>query len=990
MASYKEQDFETHIVEHLTDPTHGDGAYVQRASSDYDKELCLIPEEIIAFVKATQPEEYEKLQEQYGADAGRNLCIRIRNTIRRWGALRVLREGVKDRGATIQLVYFRPSSTLNPAHEQLYRKNRLSVVRQLHYSTKHPSRSLDLGIFVNGIPIFTAELKNSLTGQFVEQAKKQYRKKRRPPEPLFQFKRCLAHFAVGNEKVFYTTRLAGDDTYFLPFNKGIENPTNPDGHKTAYLWETVWHKDSLLDLLQNYLCMQIDKEKVYDPEKGAIVTKESETLIFPRYHQLDVVRKLLRAAREDRAGHNYLVQHSAGSGKSNSIAWLSHGLRQLYRSGEKERLFDTIIVVTDRRVLDEQLQNTIKQFEQTAGTVVPITKTSQQLKEALEKGKDILITTIQKFPVISEAMSELEGNRFAVVVDEAHSGQTGENAKHLKKTLSASLDEAEEKDETDVDLEDEIVQEIRARGQQAHISYFAFTATPKNKTLELFGRKNEEGTYVPFHVYSMRQAIKERFILDVLDNYITFKRYFKLVKSIDEDKEYETRKAARALTSYVDLQPHAINTKANICLDHFLDVTADAINGKGRAMLVTRSRLHCVRYYLTLKRLMKERGLSVEPLVAFSGTVEDPDTGAKYTESSLNELGSKTDIRDAFKLPKYRILIVANKFQTGFDCPPLHTMWVDKKLGGVSAVQTLSRLNRTMWSEGKTEVVVLDFVNEAEAIQTAFQDFYQTTFLGEETDPNKLYDLAAELRNLEVYTPQDVDDFAEVFFDESQPGEQLQPILDRVVQQWRQRDEETREDFRSLLQSFARLYGYVGQLIDFEDPDLEKLYVFARNLNRKLPPREGGGLPQEILDEVDLDSFRIQETYDGSLSLNPQDGEVQGISTTTSGQASDAEREYLSNIVSALNEAYGLDLSERDKIRVKEIVEDVETDDSVEAVMTGPNSRSNKRHHVNKVIEQKVMAQVNHSIELFQRLNDHEVKKEFKRRLFNQLLQQFG
>jgi type I restriction enzyme R subunit len=982
---YKEQDFEEHVVEHLTDKKRGDGRYVQRDSSDYDKDLCLIPDELIEFVKSTQPKEYEKLQRQYGDETDRNICLRLKDNIQRWGTLKVLRQGIKDLGAKIDLVYFRPSSTLNPEHEKLYRQNRPCVVRQLYYSTKHPGRSLDLGIFINGIPIFTAELKNSLTGQFVEQAKKQYRKDRRPPEPLFRFKRCLAHFAVGNEEVYYTTKLAGDGTYFLPFNKAIENPPNPTGHKTAYLWETVWHKDSLLDLLQNYLCVQVDKEKVYDPKQETIVTKESETLIFPRYHQLDVVRKLLHAATEERAGHSYLVQHSAGSGKSNSIAWLSHGLRQLYRPGEKTRLFDTIIVVTDRRVLDQQLQNTVKQFEQTAGTVVPITKTSQQLKEALEKGKDILITTIQKFPVISEAMSELEGNRFAVIVDEAHSGQTGENAKHLKQTLSAHLEDAESEDDLDFDLEDEIVKEIQARGKQTHISYFAFTATPKNKTLELFGRKNEEGSYVPFHTYSMRQAIEERFILDVLENYTTFKRYFKLVKAIEDDKEYETRKAVRALTSYVDLQPHAINTKTQICLDHFLEVTADAINGKGRAMLVTRSRLHCVRYYLALKKLMQEKGLPYEPLVAFSGTVEDPDTGAKHTESSLNQLGPRTDIRDAIKLPKYRILIVANKFQTGFDCPPLHTMWVDKRLGGVSAVQTLSRLNRTMWSEGKTEVVVLDFVNEAEAIQNSFQPYYQTTSLEEETDPNKLYDLEAELRNLEIYTQQDVDKFAKIFFDDSQSGELLQPVLDRVVHQWKQRSEEMREDFRSLLQSFSRLYGYVGQLIDFEDKDLEKLYVFARNLNRKLPPREGGGLPKEILDEVDLESFRIQETYKGSLVLEEQDGKVPGLPPNGGSGVKEPDKEYLSVIVTTLNETFGLDLDERDKIRVQEIIQDVETEESVQAVMTGPNSQENKRRHVNKVIDKYLLAQVQHSTELYSKLTDPTVAEELKRRLFKRI-----
>jgi type I restriction enzyme R subunit len=830
-------------------------------------------------------------------------------------------------------------------------------------------------------------LKNNLTGQFVREAKKQYREDRDPAEPLFQFKRCLAHFAVGNEEVEYTTRLAGDDTFFLPFNRGTENPPNPEGHATAYLWEDLWQKDTLLNLLQNYLCVQVEKEKTFDPGKGEIVTEEEEKLIFPRFHQLDVTRKLLGAAERDGAGHRYLVQHSAGSGKSNSIAWLAHGLRRLHPNGT-DRLFDTIVVVTDRRVLDQQLQGTIKQFEQTAGTVVPITKTSRQLRGALEKGKDIVVTTIQKFPVISEAVSELDGQRFAVLVDEAHSGQTGEHATQLQKALSASLEDAEgEDDEGDFDLEDAVVSEIKARGKQDHISYFAFTATPKNKTLELFGYPTPEGEHVPFHVYSMRQAIVEGFILDVLKNYTTYKRYFKLAKSVEEDHEYDRRKATRALTSYVDLQPHAIEEKTQICLDHFLDVTADAIQGQGRAMLVTRSRLHCVRYYLAFKKAMQERGLPYEPLVAFSGTVKDPDTGIGYTEASLNDLGRRTKICDAFKLPSYSILIVANKFQTGFDCPPLHTMWVDKKLGGVSAVQTLSRLNRTM--RGKTETVVLDFVNEAESIQTAFQPYYQTTSLVEDTDPNKLYDLAAEMAHLEVYTQKDVDDFAAVFFDEQEPGEKLQPILRRPLDRWRDKPKEEREDLRSLVQSFVRLYAYVSQLISFVDPDLEKLYVFARNLSRKLPRREGGGLPQKILDEVDLDSFRIQETYEGSLELESEDGEVHGI-PTESGGVSEPEKDFLSNIVTALNDVHGLDLDERDRVRVEQIVEDVEQDESVQAVMSGPNSKSNKRHHVNSVIDKHVQAQVNDAVGLYQKLIDEENNKAFKRALFGQLLRQFA
>ncbi|MEX2362055.1 MAG: DEAD/DEAH box helicase family protein, partial [Balneolaceae bacterium] len=711
-----------------------------------------------------------------------------------------------------------------------------------------------------------------------------------------------------------TTRLAGQKTFFLPFNKDVENPVNPRGHKTAYLWEQFWRKDILFNLLQNYLHLEVEQENVYNSKNKGFEIAESEKLIFPRFHQYDVVQSLLAAAEHEGPGNSYLVQHSAGSGKSNSIAWLSHGLRQLFNENGK-RVFDSIIVITDRKVLDQQLQNTITQFEQVKGTVVPITKTSQQLKESLEKGKDIIVSTLQKFPVISDAISELAGKNFAVVIDEAHSSQTGETSKHLKKTLSVNLEEAEDDDATGDDIEDEVIREIRQRGKQNHISYFAFTATPKNKTLELFGTPLPDGGFEPFHTYDMRQAIAEGFIVDVLRNYSTFSRYFKLVKSVDDDNEYEAGKAVRALTSYVDLQPHAIETKSRIMLNHFMKVTVNAIQGKGRGMLVTRSRLHAVKYFLMFRKIMKEKGLNIKPLVAFSGTVKDPDTNLEHTENSLNALGQRIHIQDSFRLPEYRILIVANKFQTGFDCPPLHTMWVDKKLSGVQAVQTLSRLNRKMSGKSADDTVVLDFVNEAEDIKTAFQPFYQQTTLVEETDPNKLYDIETELSNLDVYTPADVDDYCEIFYDENKEDELLQPVLDRVVEQWRRNSEEDREAFRSYLQSYIRLYGYLGQLIDFTDPMLEKTYVFARSLNKKLPKRESAGLPQEIFDEVDLDSFRIQKRYEGHIKLEAEDGELAGMSAGAGG-VEEPEVDYLSNIIENLNETFGLELDERDKIRL--------------------------------------------------------------------------
>lgn len=979
---YTEASFEDHVVGHLM----ATGTTLLPPEA-YDRDLVLLPAEVVAFVRATQPDEYQRLHDQYGADTDPNLVLRVSREVARRGTLAVLRDGVRDRGVRLQLVYFRPSSGLNPEHERQYLANRFAVVRQLRYSRQNEN-ALDLGLFVNGLPVVTAELKNALTGQFASHAVKQYKQDRDPREPLFHFGRCLAHFAVGNEEAWYTTRLAKDKTFFLPFNQGTEsggagNPPNPDGHATAYLWEDTWQPDTLLRLLAGYLHLQTTTERVYDPKKEAVVEAESTALIFPRYHQLDVVRKLLAAAALEGTGHSYLVQHSAGSGKSNSIAWLAHGLRQLHQ-GDGSRLFDTIIVVTDRRVLDQQLQKTIKQFERTAGTVVPIDGTSQQLRAALEGGKDIVITTLQKFPVISQAAAAVEGQRFAVIIDEAHSSQSGESAKHLKQTLSAGLEDAEAADDAGFDLEDAVAAEVKSRGRQDHLSYFAFTATPKDKTLELFGRRGADGEFHPFHTYTMRQAIEERFILDVLKNYTTYKRYFKLAQAAEHDEEVERGKAVRALTSYVDLTDHAVEQKARICLDHFQRVTARAIQGKGRAMFVTRSRLHAVRYFLAFKKLMNERGLAYGPLVAFSGTVRDPATGAEHTEASLNALPNRTSIPDAFKLPEYRLLVVANKYQTGFDEPLLHTMYVDKLLGGVAAVQTLSRLNRT--TRGKDSTVVLDFVNEADDIQAAFQRYYQNTALEEETDPNRLYDLTTQLAAFDLYTPADVESFAGVFFDPRQPGEAMQPILKRVVDRWAQRPEDEREDFRSVLQSFVRLYGYVSQLVTFVDTDLEKEYAFARNINRSLTPREGAGLPRGITDAVDLDSFRIQQTYEGEIELEKEDAHLPGIGAEAGGAVAEPDMAYLSAIVTALNDTYGLDLTEKDRVRVEEIVREVQADAGVRAVMSGNNSRSNKRHTVDRVVEDRIRAQVDHSVDLYRRLSEPSVREMLKDRLFDLLL----
>ena len=889
---------------------------------------------------------------------------------------------MKDRGSAFKLTYFRPSSGMNPDHRRLYQTNRFTLIRQLKYSQKNEN-SVDMALFLNGLPLVTMELKNSLTGQVVTDAEKQYRTERDPREPLFRFKRCLVHFAVGNEKVSMTTRLAGGGTRFFPFNKGIENPVNEDGHKVAYLWEDVLSPDNLLDLIENYVHEQEVTKKVYDAALNDVKDEKERILVFPRYHQLDVIRELKAAIVAEGVGRNYLIQHATGSGKSNSIAWLAHLLTHLYRSPtDTERIFDSVIVVTDRRVLDKQLQETIKQSEQVEGVAHSVDKTSAQLRGFLESGKDIIISTIQKFSVIAETIGELKSKTFAVIIDEVHSSQTGEAARNLRVSLSRGIAGGEGADENDPDVSDmdaRIIREMELRGAQDHISYFGFSGTPKNKTLELFGRKDADGKFLPFHVYSMKQSVSEGFTLDVLQNYNTFKRYFQLVKNVPEDKVYETARTLRALTNYVDLQPHSIETKTKIILEHFSQRTAKTIGNKGRAMLITPSRLHCVRYKLEFDKRMRAMNLPYGCLVAFSGTVHDTDNGGDYTENGMNGLAPGVSIADTFKSPAYRILIVSNKFQTGFDEPMLHTMYVDKRLKDLQCVQALSRLNRV--AKGKTDTLVLDFVNDPDAIQAAFQQYYQTTMLAEETDPNRLYDLQRQLEDFNLYTEKTVNRFCLVFYDSAQPDERLQGILDEVVQSWREREEEEREEFRSALQSYIRLYGYISQLITFTDADLEKLYVFGRSLNKKLPKREAPDV-SDVLSSVDLDSFRVQQVHkDQQLKLESEDSELDGIGSGTSAIV-DPEADLLSNIVQALNDAYQTDFTDEDKVDIETIRRKVNEHEELRQVMEGDNTESNKHYKFGQVIDTILLDFVNSKVDLYNKLSQEEVKDHLKNRLY--------
>ena len=982
MQRYTEQRFEDHIEEHLNR-----SRYRSLKSADYDKSRCLIPNEVLQFIRDTQPEVYQRLERQYGADTPNKLLDRMSREIGRRGVLDVLRRGIRDRGCHFNLTYFQPSSGMNPEHQRLYKQNRFSLIRQLHYSQRN-EKSLDMTLFLNGLPLVTMELKNSLTGQVFTDAEKQYRTDRDPREPLFRFKRCLVHFAVGNEKVSMTTHLQGEGTRFFPFNKEVENPPNPNGHKTAYLWEDILQSDNLIELIDNFIHEQETTEKVYDPRIGEVRDEKRKVLVFPRYHQLDVIGQLKAAIVEEGVGNNYLIQHTTGSGKSNSIAWLAHLLTHLFRAEtDTDRIFDSVIVVTDRRVLDRQLQNTIKQVARVEGVVHAVDKTSAQLRAFLESGKDIIISTIQKFSVIAEEIGALKSKTFAVIIDEAHSSQSGESARNLRISLSQGIELGVTEDNADEvsDMDARILEEMERRKMQDHISYFGFSGTPKNKTLELFGRKDAEGKFVPFHIYSMRQSIREGFTLDVLQNYTTFKRYFELIKSVPEDREYEKARTLRTLTNYVDLQHHSIETKTRIILEHFTARTEKTIEGKGRAMLVTPSRLHCVRYKQEFDRQMKEMGLPYGCLVAFSDTVHDTDNGQDYTENGMNALPPSVSIEDSFKDPNYRILIVASKFQTGFDEPMLQTMYVDKRLDGLQCVQTLSRLNRV--AKGKTDTLVLDFVNEPDQIQEAFQQYYQTTMLAEETDPNRLYDLQDQLEGFDCYDTETVDHFCLIFYDPDQPDELLQGILDGVVARWSELERDDRETFRSTLQSYIRLYGYISQLITFTDVDLEKLYIFGHSLNKKLPKREHADL-QDVLASVDLDSFRVQKTHDSlQLSLEEENSEVEGIGSDVA-TLRDPEQDFLSNIVQVLNDAHQTDFTTEDKVDLATIHQKVNESEELRQVIEGDNSESNKRYKFDEVFDKILLSFIDSKLDLYNKLTQEEINAHLKRELYRLYLTQ--
>jgi len=946
---------------------YGGAGYVEGAPADYDRDHAVDLAKLLEFLGATQPKAVEALELSVEGPKRTQFLHRLQGEIAKRGTIDVLRNGVKHGPVSVDLFYGTPT-TGNVKAAERFAANIFSVTRQLRYSKDETQLALDLCLFINGLPVATFELKNRLTKQTVEDAVQQYRRDRDPKELLFQFGRCMVHFAVDDQEVRMCTHLKGKDSWFLPFNKGWNdgagNPPNPRGLKTAYLWEEVLTKTGLTDIIENYA--QVVEEK---DERGR---KRPPKQIFPRYHQLDVVRALLADAKASGVGKRYLIQHSAGSGKSNSIAWLAHQLVGLGKGSVP--IFDSIVVVTDRRVLDKQIRNTIKQFAQVSAVIGAVTgdfgSKTKQLSGFLQSGKKIIISTVQTFPfILDEIGDEHRGKKFAIIIDEAHSSQGGRTSAKMNIALS----EKGGGDDQDT-FEDQINRIMEARKMLANASYFAFTATPKNKTLEIFGEPVPVGDKVKhtsFHSYTMKQAIQEGFILDVLANYTPVDSYYRLMKTVEDDPEFDTKKAKKKLRRYVESHDHAIRQKAEIMVDHFHEqvVARRKIGGQARAMVVCSGIERAVQYYHAFVEYLRERKSPYEAIVAFSG--EHEYGGRNVTEASLNGFPS-SQIEKKFQQDPYRFLIVAEKFQTGYDEPLLHTMYVDKILSGIKAVQTLSRLNRAR--PQKTDTFVLDFMNDADTISEAFADYYRTTILSEETDPNKLHNLMGTLQGHQVYASAQVEELVQLFLGGAD-RDKLDPILDACVAVYNSDlDEDGQVDFKGKAKAFVRTYQFLASILPYTNAEWEKLSIFLNFLIPKLPAPEEGDLSKGILEAIDMDSYRVEVKEALRVALPDENGEVGPVPTSGGGRKPEPELDRLSNIIKAFNDQFGnIDWKDADRIRkviAEEIPAKVAADRAYRNAMKNSDKAAARLEH-DRALQKVVIELLADHTELFKQFSDN-------------------
>ncbi|MEK4404895.1 type I restriction endonuclease [Sporosarcina sp. FSL K6-6792] len=931
MLQDNEKRFEEDIEAYLL----AEGGYSKGNQENYDKEKAIDIDELISYIKETQKKEWKKYVRTYQSDAPNKLFTRLTQEINANGLLHVLRNGISDRGTRLMIASFRPETSGNPEVISAYEANRLTCTRQFYYSTENRN-SIDMVLSLNGIPIVALELKNQIKGQTVDNAKKQFMYDRNEREVCFQFNtRFLVYFAVDLYESWMTTRLDGNKTFFLPFNQGSHgagnvggagNPQNIEGYSTSYLWENVLQKDALLDILQRY--MHLD---------GNVKTGR---LIFPRFHQLDVVTKLVEDVRVNGSGDNYLIQHSAGSGKSNSIAWLSYRLSSLHNALGKN-IFTSIIVVTDRRVLDNQLQATISGFDHTLGLVETIgdKKTSKDLRDAINDGKKIIITTLQKFPVIYDEINDNTDRRFAIIVDEAHSSQTGDSAKKLRTALANTEDALREYAEIEgvaeenlEDGEDQLVKELLSHGRHENLSFFSFTATPKQKTLEMFGTEHDDGTFHPFHIYSMRQAIEEGFIFDVLKNYMTYQTSYRIAKATPDNPEIPTTKGVKAIRRFQSLHAHNLQQKTIVMIEQFRDITKNKISGKAKAMVVTASRLHAVRYYHEFKRYIEAKNYDdLDILIAFSGVVNDGDTD--YRETSMNKTKdgksiSENQLRNEFHEDDFNVLIVAEKYQTGFDEPLLHTMFVDKKLSGVKAVQTLSRLNRI--HEGKEDTFILDFINTAEEIKESFAPYYESTSLDEAIDVNMIYDIQTKIHNFKLYNKQDIDKFLKIYYKKGKQSDkdlgEMTSLLKPVLERYTDLKDEEQYEFRISLRNFNKWYSYIIQVARMFDKGLHQEYVFTSYLDKFIPKLSTTDI--NIEDKLKLEYYKLEETFKGDITLNPNtvDSVLENPKSVGTGIKPVEEDELLEVIIQKINEKFPGSFSDGERIIVETLYKSVKKD----------------------------------------------------------------
>ena len=980
-----EKRYEEYIEKFLTSTPFGGLKFKsrihQKEDTWYNKDLCIIEDEFIQFFKDTQKEQYDKLLKNHGDSTNSYIVNRLTKRIdpKNDGIIKVLRKGIDEVSVSnIKTLFFEPSRDFNKSQKENFSKNRFLLVRQLHYSP-HSNKSIDIVLFINGIPIITIELKNQLTGQTVLDSDKQYKFDRDPKnEPLLQFQRCLCHFSVDNDLVNMTTKLNGEDTFFLPFNKTLNNKeTKSDGYKVSYLWEEILTPTSILDIIENFVLYTKETDFEWSDEKGKVVSKPKELLVFPRYHQLEVIRKLKNQVKVDGVGKNYLIQHTTGSGKSYSIGWLSFMLIDLFNN-DGSRLFDSVIIITDRKVLDRQLQNTVKSLEKVQGVVKRIDKNSDQLKISLEKGSNIIVTTIQKFGVVVNRIKELKGHTFGIIIDEVHSSQGGKGSKNVQKTLSQ--DEVDLNDDEVNDTILKIRSEMKSRQKQDHISFFGFTGTPKPQTLEVFGTPQPDGTKKPFHSYTMYQSIGEKFTLDVLKSFTRVDRWFELQSKTSEDVELPENKGKKELIKWVDSNPETISKKCEIIIDNLLKITVPSINRRGKGMVIVRSIEDTVKFYHEMNKQLSQRGYGdkIKCLVGFSGKVHY--NGEEVTEEILNKRNGVTekDIPTTFKNPLYRVLIVCNKFQTGFDEPLLHSMFIDKPLQGVQCVQTLSRLNRK--SSGKVSTYILDFVNSVDTIRESFKNFYDTTILSEGTDPNLMYDVLNNVRNHGLFTPQEIDDWNTIFFSEKRDDSQLQPTLNKVISRWEELDDEVKDEVRSHVSNFTKLYGFLSMIHQFDNIELEKHYWFFEFLKTKFPISERTIL--DVSNLIDLKDLTLDVKSKESISLTPEPVVLNPSTYGTKTGDIEDEFDFLSEIIKEINEHFHHPNDEVNNGGIK-FGENFISDEEVKIVVQSNNTDSNKYDRLNKIWSTKNIDSLDVSTQLFDVLDEPKFREKFIRMLIS-------